>query len=152
MKVHKISFFLILIILISKTNQKELNTFSNYDIIFQTNINVHFIVDFDNKKVDGEVTISFKALEDGEVIILDTKSLIIKSIKDNTGNELDFKLDNYYRLESHGVPLKIYKEYSKDDTLVRTRANIRRKISLYVFPMSIDIMSRNVTYSRHTRC
>ena len=116
MKVHKISFFLILIILISKTNQKELNTFSNYDIIFQTNINVHFIVDFDNKKVDGEVTISFKALEDGEVIILDTKSLIIKSVKDNTGNELDFKLDNYYRLESHGVPLKIYKEYSKDDT------------------------------------
>ena len=116
MKVHKISFFLILIIFISKTNQKELNTFSNYDIIFQTNINVHFIVDFDNKKVDGEVTISFKALEDGEVIILDTKSLIIKSIKDNTGNELDFKLDNYYRLESHGVPLKIYKEYSKDDT------------------------------------
>ena len=116
MKVHKISFFLILIIFISKTNQKELNTFSNYDIIFQTNINVHFIVDFDNKKVDGEVTISFKALEDGEVIILDTKSLIIKSVKDNTGNELDFKLDNYYRLESHGVPLKIYKEYSKDDT------------------------------------
>ena len=116
MKVHKISFFLILIIFISKTNQKELNTFSNYDIISQTNINVHFIVDFDNKKVDGEVTISFKALEDGEVIILDTKSLIIKSIKDNTGNELDFKLDNYYRLESHGVPLKIYKEYSKDDT------------------------------------
>ena len=116
MKVHKISFFLILIILISKTNQKELNTFSNYDIISQTNINVHFIVDFDNKKVDGEVTISFKALENGEVIILDTKSLIIKSIKDNTGNELDFKLDNYYRLESHGVPLKIYKEYSKDDT------------------------------------
>ncbi len=116
MKVHKISFFLILIILISKTNQKELNTFSNYDIISQTNINVHFIVDFDNKKVDGEVTISFKALEDGEVIILDTKSLIIKSVKDNTGNELDFKLDNYYRLESHGVPLKIYKEYSKDDT------------------------------------
>ena len=116
MKVHKISFFLILIIFISKTNQKELNTFSNYDIISQTNINVHFIVDFDNKKVDGEVTISFKAIEDGEVIILDTKSLIIKSIKDNTGNELDFKLDNYYRLESHGVPLKIYKEYSKDDT------------------------------------
>ena len=116
MKVHKISFFLILIIFISKTNQKELNTFSNYDIIFQTNINVHFIVDFDNKKVDGKVTISFKALEDGEVIILDTKSLIIKSVKDNTGNELDFKLDNYYRLESHGVPLKIYKEYSKDDT------------------------------------
>ena len=116
MNVHKISFFLILIIFISKTNQKELNTFSNYDIISQTNINVHFIVDFDNKKVDGEVTISFKALEDGEVIILDTKSLIIKTIKDNTGNELDFKLDNYYRLESHGVPLKIYKEYSKDDT------------------------------------
>ena len=116
MKVHKISFFLIIVIFISKTNQKELNTFSNYDIISQTNINVHFIVDFDNKKVDGEVTISFKALEDGEVIILDTKSLIIKSIKDNTGNELDFKLDNYYRLESHGVPLKIYKEYSKDDT------------------------------------
>ena len=116
MKVHKISFFLILTIFISKTNQKELNTFSNYDIISQTNINVHFIVDFDNKKVDGEVTISFKALEDGEVIILDTKSLIIKSVKDNTGNELDFKLDNYYRLESHGVPLKIYKEYSKDDT------------------------------------
>ena len=116
MNVHKILFFLISIILLSISNQKELNTFSNYDIIFQTNINVHFIVDFDNKKVDGEVTISFKALEDGEVIILDTKSLIIKSIKDNTGNELDFKLDNYYQLESHGVPLKIYKEYSKDDT------------------------------------
>ena len=116
MNVHKILFFLISIILISISNQKELNTFSNYDIIFQTNINVHFIVDFDNKKVDGEVTISFKALDDGEVIILDTKSLIIKNVKDSTGNALDFKLDNYYRLESHGVPLKIYKEYSKDDT------------------------------------
>ena len=115
MNVHKILFFLISIILISISNQKELNTFSNYDIIFQTNINVHFIVDFDNKKVDGEVTISFKALDDGEVIILDTKSLIIKNVKDSTGNALDFKLDNYYRLESHGVPLKIYKEYSKDD-------------------------------------
>ena len=116
MSVYQISFFLISIIFISIANQKELNTFSNYDIIKQTYVNVHFTVNFNRKIVDGEETISFQALDDREVIVLDTKSLEINSIKDGEGKQLNYQLDTYSKLESHGVPLKIYKQFEKGTT------------------------------------
>ena len=117
MNTFQISFLLISIFLIINTSQKELNTFSNYDIVHQTKVEANFFVDFDQKIVQGKVKLFFKADEDGEVIILDTKSLIINKVIDSeTGEQLEFLVDEYYKLESHGVPLKIYKEFSKGDT------------------------------------
>ena len=116
MKVIQFSFLLIIIFQINFTFQKDPSTFSNYDIIQQNKIEVNFNVDFSNKIVTGKAKIYFKALEDGEVIALDTKALIINSVIDSdTGDFLEYKMDNYYKLESHGVPLKIYKEYEKSD-------------------------------------
>ena len=116
MKAIQISFFLIITFLITITYQKDPSTFSNYDIIQQSKIEVNFNVDFTNKIVTGKAKIYFKALEEGEVIALDTKALIINSIIDSdTGDYLEYKIDNYYKLESLGIPLKIYKEYQKDD-------------------------------------
>ena len=116
MKVMQISFLLITIFLITITHQKDPSTFANYDIIQQSKIEVNFNVDFTNKIVTGKAKIYFKALDDGEVIALDTKALIINSVIDSdTGDYLEYKIDNYYKLESLGIPLKIYKDYQKDD-------------------------------------
>ena len=116
MKVIQNCFLLISIFLINISLQTDVSTFANYEIIQQTKIEVNFNVDFKQKIINGIEKIYFKALEDGEVIVLDTKALIIHSVIDSeTGDELDFIVDDYYKLESHGVPLKIYKEYIKDD-------------------------------------
>ena len=51
----------------------------------------------------------------GELIILDSKSLIINSIIDcDTGEKLNYDYDNYFSLNTLGTPLKIYKEYEKN--------------------------------------
>ena len=117
MKAIQNCFLLISIFLINISLQTDVSTFANYEIIQQTKIEVNFNVDFTQKIINGIEKIYFKALEDGEVIVLDTKALIIHSVIDSeTGDELDFIVDDYYKLESHGVPLKIYKEFSKNDT------------------------------------
>ena len=118
MKIFKFSYLLISLLLIKISHQKEVNTFSNYEIIQQTKIEVNFNVNFTEKIVTGKVKIYLKALDAGEVIILDTKALKIFSVFDSdTGDELDFLVDEYYKLESSGVPLKIYKQYNKGDIL-----------------------------------
>jgi len=118
MKKFHFSYLIIILFLLKVSFQKEVNTFSNYEIIKQTKIEVNFNVNFSEKIVKGKVKIYFKALEDGEIIVLDTKALEIKSIIDSdTGKELSYILDEYYSLESGGVPLKIYKEYNKDDEI-----------------------------------
>ena len=118
MKIFRLSYLLISLLLIKSSLQKEVNTFSNYEIIQQTKIEVNFNVNFEEKIVTGKVKIYFKALDDGEVIILDTKALKIFSVFDSdTGEELDYFLDEYYKLESGGIPLKIYKQYNKNDIL-----------------------------------
>ena len=97
---------------------KDPSTFSNYEQIIQINLEINFNIDFQQKIIYGLVKIYFKALKDGEVIILDTKALKINSIIDSdTGEELDYMLDNQYELLSNGVPLKIYKEYNKNDII-----------------------------------
>ena len=143
MSVYQISFFLISIILISIGNQKELNTFSNYDIIKQKKVDVHFTVNFDKKIVDGKETIFFEALDDREVIILDTKSLEIKNIKVGEEN-LNYQLDTYSKLESHGVPLKIYKEFTKGD-----KFNITITYSTKPESMAIDWLDKEQTSGKN---
>ena len=114
----KFSFILILFILFYFSTQKDISTFSNYEIIQQTNIEANFNIDFKQKVVHGTVKTYFTALDDGEVIILDTRALKINSVIDSdTGEELDFIIDSVYELEANGVPLKIYKDYNKGDQI-----------------------------------
>ena len=105
--------------LIKLLQSKDVNTFSNYEIIKQTKIEANFNIDFDNKVIHGKVKTYFHALKDGEVIILDTRALNIKSIIDSdTGEELEYIIDTQYELDANGVPLKIYKEFSSNDDIV----------------------------------
>ena len=114
----KIMFSFLFILSLGFSIGKDTNTFSNYEIIKQTNIEANFNIDFTEKVIHGTVKTYFTALEDGEVIVLDTRALKINSVIDSdTGNELDFVLDEQYELDSNGIPLKIYKEYSKDEQI-----------------------------------
>ena len=112
-----LSLYIILIYLYNSSS-KDVSTFSNYEQIRQTNLEINFNIDFKEKIVHGKIKIYFIALNDGEVIALDTKALNIYSIIDSdTGEEIDYVLDTQYELASHGVPLKIYKEYSKGENI-----------------------------------
>ena len=114
---HKCNIFIFLLLIIFDVFfSKDINTFSNYEQIIQTNLELNFNIDFEEKIIHGLAKIYFKSLKDGEVIVLDTRALKINSIIDSdTGELLDYILDTQYELNSNGVPLKIYKEYSKDE-------------------------------------
>ena len=114
---HKCNIFIFLLLIIFDVFfSKDINTFSNYEQIIQTNLELNFNIDFEAKAIHGLAKIYFKSLKDGEVIVLDTRALKINSIIDSdTGELLDYILDTQYELNSNGVPLKIYKEYSKDE-------------------------------------
>ena len=97
---------------------KDISTFSNYEIIKQTNIELYFNVNFAKKILEGVVKTYFNALNDGEVIVLDTKALkIISVIDSDTGEELEYIIDKQYELEALGIPLKIYKDFNKGDII-----------------------------------
>ena len=109
---------LFILLLINSSFSKDISTFSNYEIIQQTKLEANFKVDFEQKVIHGKVKIYFTSIKDGEVIVLDTRALSINSIIDSdTGEELEFVIDTQYDLDANGVPLKIYKEYSKGDNI-----------------------------------
>ena len=57
-------------------------------------------------------------MQDGEVIVLDTRALKINSVLDSdTGEELEFLLDEEFQLDANGIPLKIYKEFSEGENI-----------------------------------
>ena len=114
----KIYFAFVILLAINLYNSKDISTFSNYEVIKQTNIEANFFIDFDSKVIHGTVKMYMTALEDGEVIVLDSRALKINSIIDSdTGDELEFLLDEQYELEALGTPLKIYKSFSKGDEI-----------------------------------
>ncbi len=114
MKILKYIFFLVFLII--KTIQKEdPSTFSNYNQIKHYHLEGNFQIDFNKTIIIGKIKLYFTSLLDGELIILDTKNLIINSIIDSdTGENLEYELDSYYSLPQLGTPLKIYKSYSKN--------------------------------------
>ena len=131
---RKCFIFIISLLLIKQNISKDISTFSNYEIIKQTNLELNFNVDFKNKIVNGVVKAYFTALNDGEVIVLDTRALKIDSIIDSdTGDELEYIIDKQYELDGIGVPLKIYKDFNKGDKIV-----ILIKYSTTKEGMSID--------------
>jgi leukotriene-A4 hydrolase len=109
---------LLLFLSLNSSFSRDISTFSNYEIIQQTKVELNFNIDFNNKVVEGIEKIYFTALKDGEVIILDTRALIIKSIIDcDTGEELEYIIDSQYELEGLGVPLKIFKDFNEGEQL-----------------------------------
>ena len=109
-----LNFILVIILsIIISSYQKDTNTFSNYEVIEQTSIEANFNIDFTKKVIHGTIKMYFTALEDGEVIVLDTRALKINSVLDSdTGEELEFVLDEQFQLDANGIPLKIYKNFN----------------------------------------
>jgi leukotriene-A4 hydrolase len=109
-------FFIYIYLLLLINCKDDPSTFANIQQIVQKNIEANFNIDFDNEIIHGQLKIYFNSLMDGEVIVLDTKNLNIFSIIDSdTGDELEWELDTVHSLDALGVPLKIYKDYKKDD-------------------------------------
>ena len=134
MALNKLISLIIYLALISFIINKDASTFSNYEIIKQTNLELNFNIDFKNKIINGIVKAYFTALKDGEVIVLDTRALEINSIIDcDTGEELEYIIDKQYELDGLGVPLKIYKTFNKDEQIA-----ILIKYSTTKEGMSID--------------
>ena len=115
----KTLYFLLLAIFFHKTFSKEdPSTFSNYFQIKQKHIEGHFQINFNTSTIISKIKIFFESLMDGELIILDSKSLKINSIIDpDTGLNINYEYDTYYSLPSLGTPLKIYKSYSKGQNI-----------------------------------
>lgn len=77
---HKFILYIILTLYISSL-QKDISSFSNYEQIVLTNLEINFNIDFTEKTVHSIIIKTyFTALNDGEVIAFDTKALTINSI------------------------------------------------------------------------
>mmetsp|Transcript_7577 Transcript_7577/g.6925 ORF Transcript_7577/g.6925 Transcript_7577/m.6925 type:complete len:84 (-) Transcript_7577:487-738(-) len=56
------------------------------------NFDLNWFVDFDREVISGSITLSMKTIAATSQVILDTESLIIHSVFDANGNELDHSL------------------------------------------------------------
>ena len=80
----------------------DTNTLSNYEDIILTNLTGIFTPDFENQIIKGDLNYIFKALKSGSEIILDVKSLNIKSI---TKNEESIPIQYGEQNPLYGPPL-----------------------------------------------
>ena len=83
------NIFLLITLLIINTFQKEdPSTFSNYYQVYHTHLDGHFQIDFNRTILKGNIKLYFYTTMNGELIILDSKSLIINSIIDCNTEEI----------------------------------------------------------------
>ncbi|MCQ2818400.1 MAG: M1 family metallopeptidase [archaeon] len=116
MQIGKIIFLLGLSFISSLTDP---SSFSNYDQIKQTKLEVNFDVNFEEKIFYVTEKLYLTAVKSGEVIVLDSKAILIDSVMDsNTGEEVPFELDNLNSLTPLGTPLKIYINYKEGDEVI----------------------------------
>ena len=113
---QKLSFLLLYLFSHITIQKEDPSTFSNFFQISHTNLEGKLQIDFSKKILKGKIKYYFNARKDGEIIILDSSSaIIIHSIIDSdTGEKLKYEYDDYFSLNQLGIPLKIYKEYSKN--------------------------------------
>jgi len=138
-------FFIYIYLLLLLNCKDDPSTFANIQQIVQKNIEANFNIDFDNEIIHGQLKIYFNSLMDGEVIVLDTKNLNIFSIIDSdTGDELEWELDTVHSLDALGVPLKIYKDYKKDDIVT-----ILIKYDTTNKGEAVQFLSKDITSSGH---
>lgn len=102
----------------AKSPERDPSTLSNYDSIDVSHTDLHFLVVFEEEKVNGTVVFDLKARNDVKKVILDTSYLVIKSVEDVSGNEpsaVEFLLQE--RLNALGSPLVIDKALQKEQEL-----------------------------------
>ncbi len=69
-------------------------TYANYDEVRLTHIDLNLDVNFDAKVLDGIATIDFERIKPGaDVLILDTKDLLIKSVRLFAGEQAEAPVD-----------------------------------------------------------
>ena len=69
-------------------------TYANYDEVRLTHIDLNLDVNFDAKVLDGIATLDFERVkEDADVLVLDTKDLLIKSVRLFAGGEAEAPTD-----------------------------------------------------------
>lgn len=85
---------------------RDPNTLSNYNNFLTTHTTANFNIDFEKKRLAGNVVLELKSITDAEAkeILLDTSNLDIKNVKVE-GH--DPKWDLLSRLEPYGTALSI---------------------------------------------
>ncbi|MCQ2820062.1 MAG: M1 family aminopeptidase/hydrolase [archaeon] len=108
--------FLLFLLLGSVINSKDISTLSNYEDVKITHLDAQLGIDFDNNIITGELLYTFKAINSGDIIILDSYTLDIKEIKDqSTYNSLNFTIEEVPGKEFLGTALKISRTFTQDE-------------------------------------
>ena len=90
----------------SITKPRDPNTLSNYHHFITTHTIANFAIDFENKRLNGNVILKLKSITNAESreILLDTSHLDIKDVKLDGSSP---RWDLLSRLEPYGSALKI---------------------------------------------
>ena len=86
------------------------HTLSNYKEVTITNSHLNLKVDFENKILVGSVKHDFTRHKNSDVLILDSKYLIIDSIQDGENNHLDYQLGKLDELLGTSIQIKLLKK------------------------------------------
>ena len=141
MSIKYLSFFLVLLSVYTLTDP---SSFSNYDQIKQTKVQLNFNVDFKDKTIHVTEKLHLEGQMYGEVIVLDTKDLIIESIIDSdTGEPLKYEIDHLHKLAALGTPLKIYKSY-----IYKQKVTILIKCRSGPSAEGVQFLTNNQTFGR----
>ena len=117
MKSKQIFHIFILLSMILLSESKDNSTLSNYLEITLQNLEGTFHPNFDTKIISGELIYTFKAKDDGDEIILDSKYLEIKNISEISPEEKTLNFTEGELVEFLGVPIKISRPFQKDDEI-----------------------------------
>ena len=101
-------------------NIMDSHTLSNYKEITITNSHLNLSVDFEKKILTGSVKHDFIRNQDTDLLILDSKYLIIDSICDELNNDLEYNLGNFDELLGTPIKIKLLKETKQVIVYYRT--------------------------------
>ena len=100
------------------------HTLSNYKEVTITNSHLNLKVDFENKILTGSVKHDFTRHKNSDVLILDSKYLIIDSIQDEENNDLDYQLGNFDELLGTSIQIKLHKKTNQVIIYYKTTGKI----------------------------
>ncbi len=87
----KIFASILIFLFLSLITSKDISTLSNYEQIKQTHLDAQLEIDFENSIIKGDLHYKYQALASGDYIQLDSDTLQINQIIDESnGEKLDF--------------------------------------------------------------
>jgi aminopeptidase N len=92
------------------------HTLSNYKDLPIIHAHLDLEVDFVNKLLRGSVTHNFSEDRNTDLLVLDSKNLEVDSVKDESGNRLNFEIGNFDELLGSKFSIQLNKE-SKSVTI-----------------------------------